>query len=1453
MVNAQQQHNNNNSNDSLDRPPSDVTVTHNNQYGSGEAYGEINANTVDVEAAIEEYHEMKRELSRISRHSNVNQDLEKAGEEGRVAEEEFDLDQFLQGLSYEDKEAGKKPKHLGLVWKDLEVEGIGADAHTIPTVITGLLSLVQPWKLFNFGFSQLASKKILHPLSGFVKEGEMLLVLGRPGAGTTTLLKVLANMRGGYTNIKGDVSYGGIDPETFAKHYRGQVIYNEEEDQHYPTLTTKETLQFALRTKTPGNRLPDETKKVFVNKLIYMLGNMLGLSKKMDTLVGDASVRGLSGGERKRLSIAEAMTTQSSINLWDGSTRGLDAVTALDYVRSLRIMTDVLHKTTVSTLYQASNSMFALYDKILLLDSGYMIYFGPVEQAKSYFENLGYYASPRKSIPDFLTGISNPLEREVKEGYTVPESAAELHQRYLESDVYKKMMYELDEYQDQVQNEKPADLFKAAVFDEHQKRAPKKDPYTVSFYQQVKALAIRNFQLLARSHSSLLSRYGTVLIIAFMLGSCFYKMPLTANGAVSRAGAICFTVIINGFISHSDLVNIMVGRPILEKHKHYAMYRPSAYYISQIIMDFPLAIAQVLLWEIITYFLMGLNLDAGRFFTHFLTLVTMSVSMSGFFRFFGLLTNNFMIANLVACVMFIYAFLYMGYYMYYSVMHPWFFWIHWIYPLAYAYKALLITEMQGQVYTCDGPGSSIPYGPGYDDWAHKICSMNGGTAGESFVLGDDYLRDLLGIEPNWLWSVNIVMLIVWFLFFTGINMLLIEKYQLGSGGSLTKLYLPGKAPKPRTPEEEKERLERQLQITEKMDQVSTGTTFSWQHINYTVPVKGGSFQILNDVSGIVKPGHLTALMGSSGAGKTTLLDVLARRKTIGKVEGRTYLNSEMLLDDFERITGYVEQMDVHQPADTVREAMQFSAYLRQDASVPKSEKDAYVEQIIQLLEMEDIADAQVGDLASGCGISVEERKRLTIAMELVAKPKLIFLDEPTSGLDAQSSYNIVRFLRKLADAGWPVVCTIHQPSAILFEYFDHLHLLVRGGRTAYYGKIGQGSKIMIEYFETNGGPRYAPDSNPAEYILDVVASGNSNGNASAKNWADVWANSPNAKALDEELEAIHNNVNMNPTRKSLTYATPFLTQLYFVFKRMSLVYWRSSGYNLGRFLTIASISLFIGFTFWKLSLSFIDIQNRILLLFGSMPLAYMMITMGQPKFMGERVFFRREYASRFYGWVPYAMSAIIVEIPYILFLCFLFMIGIYYTVGLADTSEAAGYYYLMTVLFVVWAVTMGFILGGLTENPYIAAVLTPLAFSSVVTFAGVLQTQFALPRFWSAWMYWLVPFHYVIEGLVVNELENLPVIPSAKDLFKFTPPAGLTCGEYLKEYFASGATGFLIDPNSTTECSYSLYSSGKELYTTFYGWDAAHKWQNIGIVCIYCVFNVLVCAGLIYWRRKARR
>ncbi|KAI8092617.1 ABC-2 type transporter-domain-containing protein [Halteromyces radiatus] len=1423
-----------------------------NTYQANNTFGETEGNDVDIEAAKEEYQTIKRELSRISRQSSIHASRL---EEGAIEEDDFNLDNFLSGMHIQQSDAGQLPKHLGVLWRDLEVKGLAADAHTIPTVFSFIGGFLQFWKLFGIGSSG-NKKEILRSLTGFCKDGEMLLVLGRPGAGCTSLLRVLANMRGAFTDINGTVSYGGIDPKTFASHFRGQVAYNGEEDLHYPTLTTKQTLQFALRTKTPGKRLPNETKDDFVNKILYMLGNMLGLTKQMDTMVGNAFVRGLSGGERKRLSIAEQMTTSSSINCWDCSTRGLDAASALDYVRSLRIMTDIFNKTTIATLYQASNNIYNLFDKVLLLDEGYCIYFGPGDRAKQYFEDLGFYCPPRKSLPDFLTGLCNPLEREIKPGFesTAPQHAADFQNSYYQSSIHKEMMAEMEQYEQKLSQENQAAAFKEAVSQEHQKHTSRRSPYIASFYQQVKALTIRQYHLLIKDTEALISRYGTILIQGLITASCFFMLPTTGLGAFSRGGALFFAVLFNAFISQSELVRFLMGRPILEKHKHYAMYRPSAYYIAQVVLDIPYALVQVLLFEICTYFMMGLNLTAGRFFTYFILLFFINMTMNGFFRFFGAIAPSFFVATQVTGVLLIALVTYTGYVIPYSKMHPWLFWIYWINPITYGYKTLLINEMQGQQYSCEGLGNAVPYGPGYDDWNYKTCTMQGGVPGQNFVLGENYLREYLSYVPEQMWAPDFVAVVGFFILFTFATAFAMEYIGGGKGGNLTRLYLPGKAPKVRTNEEEDERRRKQVKITENMDTIATGTTFSWQHVNYTVPVKGGELQLLNDIGGIVRPGHLTALMGSSGAGKTTLLDVLARRKTLGKVEGRVYLNGESLMNDFERITGYCEQMDVHQPAVTVREALRFSAYLRQPADVSTQEKNEYVDTIITLLEMEDIADAQIGDVESGFGISVEERKRLTIGMELVGKPQLLFLDEPTSGLDAQSSYNIVRFIRKLADAGWPVLCTIHQPSAILFEHFDHLLLLVRGGRTAYHGEIGPDARTMIDYFESNGGPKCSPDANPAEYILEVVGAGTAG--KVTQDWADVWENSKEAKALKEELDHVHDTADTNPSRKAYTYATPLLTQFRLVHKRMALAYWRSPDYNVGRFINIMLTALLTGFTYWKLGDSVSDLQNKLFALFSTFIMAFTLIILAQPKFMIERMYFRREYASRYYSWFPWAVSAVLVEIPYILFFAAAFMCGLYWTAGMSNTPESCGYFYVLFLMVVLWAVTLGFIIAAIAEMPTMAAVINPLIMSLLILFAGLMQPPSAMPKFWSSWMYWLDPFHYYIEGLTVNELEHMTVVCSDEDLVRFPPPPGQTCGQYTQNFFSSPLTpGYLANPDAMQpeQCGYCSYSNGPQFYESRFGWSAANKWRNFGILTAFFVFNVIVFIGLVYWKRKGRR
>ncbi|OBZ88633.1 ABC transporter G family member 21 [Choanephora cucurbitarum] len=1403
------------------------------QVHSRGGYGEADGNAVDIENAIEEYRSLERELTRQSlAASRNNQDTEKG--------QGFDLTEFLSDQHSQLTSAGLKPKNMGVIWKNLSAYGLSAEARSIRTNVSAFTDALQFW---NWGRKKGTDVTIIHEVDGFVKSGEMLLVLGRPGAGCSTLLRILANIRSGYTNITGEVTYGGIDALEFGKYFKGEVGYNEEEDVHYPTLTTEQTLRFALKNKTPSTRLPGETRKDFVNKILYMLGNMLGLTKQMHTKVGNAFVRGLSGGERKRLSIAEQMTTHSSINCWDCSTRGLDASSALDYVRSLRIMTDIMHKTTISTLYQASDNIFELFDKVMVLDESRCIYFGPTSEAKQYFVDMGFHCPSRKSTPDFLTGLCNLNEREIQEGYEskVPLNAAQFEKVYKESEMYKEMMAQRQAYEEEICKDKPYETFKQA-FQQAHSSSP-----IYSYYQQVKSLTVREYQLIQGDIMSLIIRFADVIVKGLITASVFYMMPLDGTGAFSRSGAILFIVLIIAFIAQGELPTFMEGRGILQKHKRFAMYHPSALYIAQVIIDFPLAILQSIVFTLCVYFIMGLALDAGKFFFMFINLVFLTLCVNGFFRFWGAISPNFYIASQVSGILFIALVMYTGYQIPYPRMHPWLMWIYWINPLAYNFKALLSSEMTGAAFSCEGP-NAVPYGPSYTEQAYRACVLPGGNPGDEYVLGDNYLKFVYDYD-TWQKWIDFVAVALFFVLFTALTALSMEYVEYNQGGSITKVYKKGFSP---IEETEESQLKQTTKHEEQdMEAVSDGTTFSWHNINYTVPVKGGTRQLLDNVSGIVKPGHLTALMGSSGAGKTTLLDVLARRKTIGKIEGQIYMNGEHLASDFERLTGYCEQMDVHNPNATVREALQFSAYLRQPADIPKEEKDAYVEQIIDLLEMKKIGDALVGDLSTGTGISVEERKRLTIAIELVGKPKLLFLDEPTSGLDAQSSFNIIRFIRKLADAGWPVLCTIHQPSATLFEHFDHLILLVRGGKTAYFGEIGKDSRTMIDYFESNNGPICSPKANPAEYILECVGAGTASNNT--QDWAEIWKNSPQAKALEDELNEIDRSMDHTVKRQVKTYALPFWSQLFLVFKRMNTSWWRAPSYNVGRMLNLTFIALIAGFTFFQIGNTSWDMQNRMFAILVTMFSGNLFIILIQARFMEERLWFRREYASRYYSWGPFALSCVLVEFPYIVTSAALFLVIYYWTVGFTNASDRAGYFFLHFIAYLSHSVSSGYAIAAACESMSLPGIINPVYLTILYNFTGLFTPPSAMPRFWSSWMYWLDPYHYFIEGLVTNALDGVKVECGNDDVIKIKSPPGQTCGQYMSEYFASGGLGYVTNPDSTDYCNYCQYSTGNEYYETRIGWSFSNRWRNFGILWIFTAFNICLFVLFTYLLRKPKR
>jgi ABC-type multidrug transport system ATPase subunit len=452
--------------------------------------------------------------------------------------------------------------------------------------------------------------------------------------------------------------------------------------------------------------------------------------------------------------------------------------------------------------------------------------------------------------------------------------------------------------------------------------------------------------------------------------------------------------------------------------------------------------------------------------------------------------------------------------------------------------------------------------------------------------------------------------------------------------------------------------------------------FTWKNLTYTVKTSSGDRVLLDNVQGYVKPGMLGALMGSSGAGKTTLLDVLAQRKTDGTIHGSVLVDGRPIPISFQRSAGYVEQLDVHESLATVREALEFSALLRQPRDTPTDEKLRYVDTIIDLLELRDLEFTLVG--RTGAGLSVEQRKRLTIAVELVAKPSiLIFLDEPTSGLDGQAAFNIIRFLRKLAEAGQAVLVTIHQPSAQLFAQFNTLLLLAKGGKTVYFGDIGDNASTVKAYFARYGAP-CPPEANPAEHMIDVVS-----GAASEKvDWNKVWLESLEHDQLTTELDAMATEAAARPSGTvddGHEFAASMWTQVKLVTHRMNVSLFRNTEYIDNKFALHISLALLNGFSFWMIGDRLTDLQKNLFTVFNFIFVAPGVISQLQPLFIDRRDLYEtREKKSKMYHWAPFVAGLIISEIPYLIVSALLYYVCWYFTRGLPTAPGNAG-----SVFFVV--------------------------------------------------------------------------------------------------------------------------------------------------------------------------
>ncbi|KAK9232138.1 hypothetical protein WN943_022381 [Citrus x changshan-huyou] len=1081
-----------------------------------------------------------------------------------------------------------------------------------------------------------------------------------------------------HLNIEGEAVLASKALPSFIKFYttifERTAAYISQHDNHIGEMTVRETLAFSARCQGVGTRY-----------------DMLMELARREKAAGDEMIRGISGGQKKRVTTGEMMVGPALAMFMDEISTGLDSSTTFQIVNCLRQNIHINSETAVISLLQPAPETYNLFDDIILLSDGQIVYQGPRELVLEFFESMGFKCPQRKGVADFLQEVTSKKDqqqywahKEIPYRFITVQEFAEAFKSF---HVGQKLADEL-----------------RIPFDKSQshRAALAKKVYGVGKRELLKACFSREFLLMKRNSFVYIFKLVQIAITALVTMTLFFRTKMkkdsVADGGV-YAGVMFFAIVIVMFNGYAEISMTIVKIPVFYKQRDLQFFPPWAYALPTWILKIPISFVEVVVWVFLSYYVIGYDPNAGRFFKQYFLLLAVNQMACALFRFIAAMGRNMVVANTFGTVALLVLFALGGFLLSREDIKKWWIWGYWCSPLMYAQNAIVANEFLGHSWRKFTPDSNEPLG---------VQVLKSQAAGG--VIQPKKRGMVLPFEPH-------------SLIFDEVTYSVDMPQEMKLQGVLEdKLVL------------------------------------------------------LNGVSGAFRPGVLTALMGVSGAGKTTLMDVLAGRKTGGYITGSIKISGyPKKHETFARISGYCEQNDIHSPFVTVHESLAFSAWLRLAPEVDSETRKMFIEEIMDLVELNPLRQSLVG-LPGVNGLSTEQRKRLTIAVELVANPSIIFMDEPTSGLDARAAAIVMRTVRNTVDTGRTVVCTIHQPSIDIFESFDELFLMKRGGQEIYVGPLGRHSCHLIRYFEAIPGIEKIKNGyNPATWMLEVTAA--SQEVALGVDFTDIFKRSElyrGNKALIEDLSK------PTPGSKDLYFPTQYsqsaFTQFIACLWKQHWSYWRNPPYTAVRFFFTTLISLMFGTLFWDLGTKTGKNQDLFNAM-GSMYIAVLFIGVQycfsvQPIVSVERTIFYRESAAGMYSGQPWALAQAAIEIPYIFIQSSLYGVLVYAMIGF-DWTAAKFFWYIFFMFFTLLYFTFyGMMAVAMTPNHHIAAIVSTLFFGFWNVFTGFLIPRPRIPIWWR-WYYWADPMAWTLYGLVVSQFGDL------EDKLE----SGETVKQFLRSYF----------------------------------------------------------------------
>ncbi|GFQ05731.1 ABC transporter g family member 32 [Phtheirospermum japonicum] len=824
--------------------------------------------------------------------------------------------------------------------------------------------------------------------------------------------------------------------------------------------------------------LPRFHFKVSRLAILYVHRNHLsgrGLDICADTLVGDEMIKGISGGQKKRLTTGEILVGPSRVLFMDEISTGLDSSTTYQIIKYLRHSTCALDGTTVISLLQPAPETYELFDDIILLSEGKIVYQGPRAAVLEFFAYMGFCCPERKNVADFLQEVVSKKDQE--QYWASPDQpyryvpVVRFAEAFSSYNVGINLSGELNIPYDKRYNH-------PAALSSSQYGVKKIVLLKTNFYWQL--------LLMKRNLFIYVFKFIQLLLVALITMSVFCRATLSHNTIDDGGfylGELYFSMVIILFNGFTEVSMLVAKLPILYKHRDLHFYPSWAYTIPSWFLSIPTSFIESGFWVAVTYYVVGFDPNITRFLRQFVLFFFLHQMSLALFRLMGSLGRNMIVANTFGSFAMLIIMTLGGYIISRDRIPSWWIWGFWLSPLMYAQDAASVNEFLG----------------------HSWDKRSG--ANHTLSIGKALLKSRsLFPESYWYW-IGIGALIGYTILFNVLFTLFLSKLNpLGKPQAVVSKEELEDREKMRKGETTVIQLRDFLQHSgsfakKTFKQSGMALPFqpllmSFSDVSYYVDVplelkqqgiSEDKLQLLNNITGAFRPGVLTALVGVSGAGKTTLMDVLAGRKTGGIIQGNINISGyPKKQETFARISGYCEQNDIHSPCLTVHESLLFSAWLRLPSNIDSQTQKDFVDEVMELVELIPLKGALVG-LPGVDGLSTEQRKRLTIAVELVANPSIIFMDEPTSGLDARSAAIVMRTVRNIVNTGRTIVCTIHQPSIDIFESFDE------GGELIYAGPLGPKSSKLIEYFEgIDGVPKIKPGYNPSTWMLEVTSSAEEN-------------------------------------------------------------------------------------------------------------------------------------------------------------------------------------------------------------------------------------------------------------------------------------------------------------------------------------------------------------------------